>query len=116
MGRYYQGDIEGKFWFAVQPSDAADRFGSEGAPTHLEYYFDEDELPKIESEIKSIEDSIDVKKIDEFFENRDGYNDKTMHEAGITQADLKEYADLYMGRKIRDCVKEHGECQFSAEL
>lgn len=22
MGRYYSGDIEGKFWFAVQPSDA----------------------------------------------------------------------------------------------
>ncbi len=27
MGRYYSGDIEGKFWFAVQSSYAADRFG-----------------------------------------------------------------------------------------
>ena len=27
MGRYYNGDIEGKFWVAVQPSDAAARFG-----------------------------------------------------------------------------------------
>jgi len=27
MGRYYNGDIEGKFWFAVQSSDDADFFG-----------------------------------------------------------------------------------------
>ena len=26
MGRYYNGDIEGKFWFAVQSSDDADFF------------------------------------------------------------------------------------------
>ena len=30
MGRYYSGDIEGKFWFAVQDSDDADHFGIEG--------------------------------------------------------------------------------------
>ena len=29
MGRYYNGDIEGKFWVAVQPSNAADQFGVE---------------------------------------------------------------------------------------
>jgi hypothetical protein len=27
MGRYYNGDIEGKFWVAVQSSDDADFFG-----------------------------------------------------------------------------------------
>ena len=27
MGRYYGGDIEGKFWFGVQSSDDADHFG-----------------------------------------------------------------------------------------
>ena len=30
MGRYYDGDIEGKFWFGVQSSDDADFFGSKG--------------------------------------------------------------------------------------
>jgi len=30
MGRYYDGDISGKFWFGVQSSDAADRFGVKG--------------------------------------------------------------------------------------
>ena len=31
MGRYYHGDIEGKFWFAVQSSQDADFFGSEAS-------------------------------------------------------------------------------------
>jgi hypothetical protein len=45
MGRYYSGDIEGKFWFALQDSDAADRFGVEGdQPNYITYYFDEDNL------------------------------------------------------------------------
>ena len=42
MGRYYSGDIEGKFWFAVQDSDDADFFGCEGRPPSvLEYDFEE---------------------------------------------------------------------------
>ena len=36
MGRYYDGDINGKFMFAVQSSSAADRFGSEGHNNYLE--------------------------------------------------------------------------------
>ena len=37
MGRYYSGDIDGKFWFAVQPSDDANYFGVEGErPNYLE--------------------------------------------------------------------------------
>ena len=53
MGRYFEGDIEGKFWFGVQSSSAADRFGCEGVtPSVLEYCFEEiqpvfDELIKI---------------------------------------------------------------------
>ncbi len=43
MGRYYSGDIEGKFWFGVQSSDDADFFGVTGyAPETLEYYFEKD--------------------------------------------------------------------------
>lgn len=30
MGRYYDGDIEGKFWFAIMESDVASVFGDEG--------------------------------------------------------------------------------------
>ena len=36
MGRYYNGDIEGKFWFGVQSSDDGDFFGSKGEePNHI---------------------------------------------------------------------------------
>jgi hypothetical protein len=40
MGRYYHGDIEGKFWFAVQSSNDADfLWKCEGeAACHLNYY------------------------------------------------------------------------------
>ena len=45
MGRYYSGDIEGKFWFGVQSSTAARRFGgSESEPNYINYYFSEDDL------------------------------------------------------------------------
>ena len=48
MGRYYHGDIEGKFWFAIQDSNAADRFGSTGyEPQYIHYYFDEEHLDDV---------------------------------------------------------------------
>ena len=50
MGRYYNGDIEGKFWFAVQSSNDADYFGVEGDARFLNYYFTEEDLPKIEAD------------------------------------------------------------------
>jgi hypothetical protein len=31
MGRYYSGSIRGKFWFGLQSSSAADRFGVLGS-------------------------------------------------------------------------------------
>jgi hypothetical protein len=33
MGRYYTGDIEGKFWFAIQSSDDASFFGGSDEDT-----------------------------------------------------------------------------------
>lgn len=41
MGRYYSGDIEGKFWVAIQNSDAAERFGLTGyTPNYITYDID----------------------------------------------------------------------------
>ena len=118
MGRYYSGDIEGKFWFALQSSDCADRFGVTGyQPSVLNYYFSEDDLESVEEEIANIEQSLGdkIKVIDEFFEKNNGYNDEMLAEAGITIQELSEYADLGLGKKIRDCIKENGECSFEAE-
>lgn len=117
MGRYYSGDIDGKFWFAVQSSDAADRFGRSGYYS-LHYNFEADSLDEVESEIAEIETKLGDKlhTLDKFFEENNGYNDKMLKAIGITEADLSEYADLQLGKKIATCLIENGSCQFEAEL
>ena len=119
MGRYYSGDIEGKFWFALQSSDAASRFGGQQfEPSYIEYYFDEQHLKDVEAEIKIIEDSLGEKKqiLDNFFDKQTGYTDKDITDLGISKDELKEYADLGLGIKIRDCIIANSTCSFEAEL
>ena len=123
MGRHYLGDIEGKFWFAVQPSNAADRFGSIGhEPNYLEYYFDEDNLPKVQQELKKIENIISlekIKKLDEFFNKVNGYDDRILEEHGILDIwneHKSDYSDYILGKKIEKCLLENKECNFLAEL
>lgn len=118
MGRYYSGDIEGKFWFAVQSSDAANRFGREGYESHLYYYFDEDSLDGVEAEIEAIETKLGDKlyTLNKFFEEHDAWNEKMLEAIGITRADLSEYADWGLGKKIATCIIENGSCHFEAEL
>ena len=119
MGRYFSGDIEGKFWFALQSSDCADRFGVSGyQPEVLQYYYSEDDLKGVEEEIKNIEESLGdkIKIIEDFFKETNAYNDKDLEKAGITEQELSEYADLGLGKQIRDCIIENGECSFEAEF
>lgn len=119
MGRYYHGDIEGKFWFAVQSSVAAERFGGEMyEPNYVDFYFDESHLDGVNAEIERIEQKLgDMKqKIDDFFTAHSGYNDDMLLEAGIDPKLLVDYADLGLGIKIRDCIVQQGSCQFEAEL
>ena len=119
MGRYYSGDINGKFWFALQSSNAASRFGGyENSPSVIEYsFYEEEHLEGIEAEIKAIEDDLGEKLsvIENFFEDNNGYNDE-MIKPYFTTEQLRDYADLLLGREIRDYVKEHGQCNFDAEL
>lgn len=88
MGRYISGDIDRKLWFAVQSSNAADRFGVTGyEPAYLEYQFEQDDLSKVQEELKAIENSIgedNLKKLNDFFEKINGYNDKIMMEHNIS--------------------------------
>lgn len=118
MGRYYSGDIEGKFWFALQSSDCADRFGRTGqVPNYIEYYFEKEDLPEVEAEIQRIEDKLGSfkEKIDKFFEVHNGWNDQMLAENGIPKEYLSEYADLLLGYQIKNAIKENGSCQFTAE-
>ena len=124
MGRYISGNIETKLWFAVQPSDAADRFGVTGyQPETLEYWFREKDLESVEDEINSIIKSLGKYKdlLDKFFDEKYVYNDEQLSyhlqvDEKKTKELLREYADLELGIKIRDCIKENGECSFSAEM
>ena len=108
MGRYITGDIERKLWFAVQSSNAADRFGVTGyEPAYLEYQFEQDDLEKVQEELKVIQDLIgedNLKKLDEFFDKVNGYNDK------------EDYADYLLGKEIEKCIIETGQCYFNAEI
>ena len=128
MGRYYQGDIEGKFVFALQSSTAADRFGVTGEyPPHVDYYFDEDNLEDLKIELKSIEvgmgehgnhlkvyydlygsdDDVDIT-----FEDYLKKGDKQP----LNKDQLSEFFDYRIGKKIQDCINEQGHCSFTAEL
>lgn len=138
MGRYYSGDIKGKFWFAVQTSDDASFFGGSDEevyyqdengedwnpePSELEYFFQSGDLEEIEHGIEECLSELgeNKEKLDAFFEKAMSYNDTRVSEA--LKIDAKEvkpllewYARLELGIKIRDCVKEKGQCSFTAEL
>jgi uncharacterized protein YozE (UPF0346 family) len=124
MGRYYYVDIEGKFWFAVQSSNSADRFGVVGqAPNFLEYRFDTDDISNIETELNDIKNGLgeNFDKLSSFFEKNASYSDKEIAKLlGVPEESvvwyLKEFADYKLGLKILNEVKENEVCEFNAEL
>lgn len=118
MGRYYDGDISGKFMFAVQGSDAAERFGAyEEDQGYINYVVQEDHLAEVEKEIKNIEALPGVSRVEKFLKGKESYRTSELEEHGITQEDMKDWADLQLGKQIRDFIKETGDsCRFQAEL
>lgn len=129
MGRYYTGDIEGKFAFGMQASDAADQFGVEGqTPQYLEYYFSTDDIPEVKARLLELEESFGEYKtpmlayIDLFgckpYE-QDIALSTYLERAGmkpLKDKELSNYFDYSLGRQILQCIEEQGECNFSAEL
>ena len=131
MGRHYQGDIEGKFWFGVQSSDDANNFGGseielqddDGEIYELEYFFNKEDLESINEGIQTcITDLGEFKsKLDEVFSSSNGYNpDVLAKQLGVAEAKystiMDSYARLQLGNKIKKCVEDNGECRFTAEL
>lgn len=131
MGRYYDGDISGKFWFAVQSSRDAIHFGGREELEDQEafYYFNTDDLDSINKGIQEVTEFLGENKemLDRFFSEPRGYNDQMIADLlGITGteeqvkmktlANLVAYARLGLGEQIKNCVIETGECSFSAEL
>lgn len=123
MGRYYSGDIEGKFWVGVQDSNDADFFGVTGDFTEISYYFSDEDLPNVLEGIEQCNATLgDYKqKMADFFSKSNGYSDKQLAEQlGVSREKcmnlLMWYARLELGEKIAKCIQETGECGFSAEL
>lgn len=140
MGRYYSGDIEGKFWFAVQGSDDAEFFGCEGEylywddepeegdederePYALAFNFETQDLEDINEGVRlCLEELGEYKdKMDTFFNENETYTDEKLSESIGCEPDkvknlLEYYARLELGMKIKKCVEETGCCCFDAEL
>jgi hypothetical protein len=129
MGRYYNGDIQGKFWFGVQSSDDAEFFGAQGSePNYINYYLDD--IEQVELGVKKCLMALQQNKdrLKAFFDILEfGYNDEMIasywkKEFGIalSEKEVREmlvwFARLELGEKILNCMKEHGECSFTAEL
>ena len=124
MGRYYSGDIKGKFWFAVQSSNDADYFGVEGTSDYLSYYFDkednyQDVIDGLNKCIKHLGKNQFDKIHKAFSEGGSlyrGYSDKSLAEEDISGYELEWYARWRLGNQIKECLDEQGYCSFEAEL
>jgi hypothetical protein len=122
MGRYYNGDVEGKFWFAIQSSNAPERFGAfERDQGYIDYAIDRESLPEIIEEIKTIESNPKVQLLMKLCDESDtiSITDAWQKENGVSREDLAEYADLTLGRKIRDFFESdplNDYCEIQADI
>ena len=141
MGRHYDGDISGKFWFAVQSSDDGEYFGAlditeentdsdyhEGFVDYVIYF----------SDIDKVKAGIDLCKrqlrgnyiiLNEFFSSSSGYNDEMIIEhykktrgihinEGFLREQLTIFARLNFGTQILLYFNENPseDCHFTAEM
>ena len=121
MGRYYTGDIDGKFMFAVQNSDAGERFGAVSQHSnYIDYVvYKEDSYEDICNELNAIEQTGCIKRVTKMFDNEVGYNDDICQKYGVSQKDLMEFADYRMGKQIKEWFDNNpmeNELNFEAEL
>ena len=115
MGRYYTGDIEGKFMFAVQGSDAGERFGAHELDNHVIHYCIQREYyDDIVKELKSIEESGCLERAEAWMNE-----EHRLPPSDLQRKDLEEYADYRMGKKIKQWFDDNpdDDClYFDAEL
>lgn len=122
MGRYYYGDIEGKFGFGIQPSTAPEDFlGAE--PVRITYSWSgKDEIKqridRIKQEMKHRYDQLEL-----YFSKKSTYTNEELAEyMHITEAELKDtlldYYNYKLGEKVYNYMVENDTdcCQIDAEL
>jgi hypothetical protein len=120
MGRYYSGDIEGKFMFAVQPSNAGERFEAFDIETQqIEYCVNRESYDAIVETLEKIKKSGAVSRVKNMFDNENGWNDKIREKYNVSENDMSEYADWVLGSKMIDFFDENKEADslyYNAEL
>lgn len=110
MGRYYSGDIEGKFMFAVQPSNAGERFEAfDIEPQYVEYCVNRESYEHIKKTLKEIQKTGAVKRVKNMFDNENGYNDEIQKKYNVSDKDMSEYADWILGSKMKSFFDENKE-------
>ena len=123
MGRYYNGDIEGKFWVAIQSSDDADFFGQAGEPNEINYHFEKENIIEVKEKLLECLKVLGSSKpkMDKFFKINDFYNNEMLYKEyewteEETRKNLEWYARYELGKKIYKHLKNNDDCYFSAEL
>ena len=125
MGREYKGDIDGKMWTAVQPSNDADNFGVIGEPLgDLHYFFTEDNEDGIYKELARCREAMGTDNLDIM----DRYYKEHRTESHQAVDDLKSkignteykkleeyYARIELGEQILACIRDNDTCSFSVE-
>lgn len=124
MGRYYSGNIEGKFWFGVQSSEDGEFFGMWGSPPTVTYYGDDLDAAKIG--LDKCEEVLgeNLERLKAFFDNHNSYNDEMIHKEWEEKYDeeinIKEtlvwFARHRLGSEIVKAIEEDGYCSYEAEI
>jgi hypothetical protein len=116
MGRYYSGDIEGKFWFGLQSSNCGERFGATESTQIINYYCDD--LKMVKTELKAIRLKLEnkLKILNKFFKENKTYSNDKISELGINRNELADYADYLFGLKLKKMIIKQGYCSYEAEI
>ena len=113
MARYINGDIQHKFWFGTQSSDAASQFGGQMEQSSIPYYYDLETFNKeaLEDLLKIVNEKYKL-NVNLKTNPEELYADETWKAV----QDDENVADVQLGLRIYQHLLEHGDCQFEAEL
>jgi hypothetical protein len=119
MGRYYQGDIEGKFWFGVQASDDGEFFGAKECATGIvDYEINVNDIQVVKEGIMTCKKRLRHAILE--YDPDAGF--KLHFWNSLTETEQRYYSEwmarLEMGIKILIFFNDNpdNDCYFTAEL
>ena len=141
MGRYYNGDIEGKFWFGIQDSQDGEFFGAKDVTSkneeedyhggYVDYCIDNNDINSVLEGIRICKGCLGEhgKILMNFFATNTGYNEemiikhyKDKHNINISEEEvyghLTYIARLQLGIQILIFFNQNPDkdCNFTAEM